>query len=75
MLLKRSSPEVLTEGIKVVAAGDRLLALSVTRRLIQEFARQPDAPAPPAAPLGTLTQREREVLTLVDAGGSAFGRR
>jgi DNA-binding NarL/FixJ family response regulator len=67
-LLKRSSPEVLIEGIKVVAAGDGLLAPSVTRRLIQEFARQPDPPAPPAAPLATLTQREREVLALVGAG-------
>ena len=67
-LLKRSSPEVLIEGIKVVAAGDGLLAPSVTRRLIQEFARQPDPPAPPAAPLQTLTQREREVLSLVGAG-------
>jgi DNA-binding NarL/FixJ family response regulator len=67
-LLKRSSPEVLIEGIKVVAAGDGLLAPSVTRRLIQEFARQPSSPAPPAAPLATLTQREREVLALVGAG-------
>jgi DNA-binding NarL/FixJ family response regulator len=68
-LLKRSSPEVLIEGIKVVASGDGLLAPSVTRRLIQEFARQPDPPAPPpAAPLEILTQREREVLALVGAG-------
>jgi DNA-binding NarL/FixJ family response regulator len=67
-LLKRSSPEVLIEGIKVVASGDGLLAPSVTRRLIQEFARQPDPPALPAAPLATLTQREREVLSLVGAG-------
>jgi DNA-binding NarL/FixJ family response regulator len=67
-LLKRSSPEVLIEGIKVIAAGDGLLAPSVTRRLIQEFVRQPDPPAPPAAPLQTLTQREREVLALVGAG-------
>jgi DNA-binding NarL/FixJ family response regulator len=67
-LLKRSSPEVLIEGIKVVASGDGLLAPSITRRLIQEFARQPDPPEPPAAPLQILTQREREVLTLVGAG-------
>ena len=40
----------------------------MTRRLIQEFARQPGAPAPPAAPLATLTQREQEVLSLVGAG-------
>jgi DNA-binding NarL/FixJ family response regulator len=67
-LLKRSSPEVLIDGIKVVAAGDGLLAPSVTRRLIQEFARLPDPTASPAAPLETLTQREREVLALVGAG-------
>jgi DNA-binding NarL/FixJ family response regulator len=67
-LLKRSSPEVLIEGIKVVAAGDGLLAPSVTRRLIQEFARQPALPAASAAPLEALTQREREVLALVGAG-------
>jgi DNA-binding NarL/FixJ family response regulator len=67
-LLKRSSPEVLIEGIKVVAAGKGLLAPSVTRRLIREFARQPDPPASPAAPLEMLTQREREVLALVGAG-------
>jgi DNA-binding NarL/FixJ family response regulator len=67
-LLKRSSPEVLIQGIKVVAAGDGLLAPSVTRRLIQEFARQPASPAPPAVPLARLTQREREVLSLVGAG-------
>jgi len=67
-LLKRSSPEVLIEGIKVVASGDGLLAPSVTRRLIQEFARQPEPPEPPTAPLGMLTQREREVLTMVGAG-------
>jgi DNA-binding NarL/FixJ family response regulator len=67
-LLKRSSPEVLIQGIKVVAAGEGLLAPSVTRRLIQEFARQAPPPASPAAPLGTLTQREREVLSLIGAG-------
>jgi DNA-binding NarL/FixJ family response regulator len=67
-LLKRSSPEVLIEGIKVVAAGDGLLAPSVTRRLIQEFARQPGAATAPAAPLGALTQREREVLALIGGG-------
>jgi DNA-binding NarL/FixJ family response regulator len=67
-LLKRSSPEVLIEGIKVVAAGDGLLAPSVTRRLIQEFAHRPGTPAPPAAPPGRLTQREREVLALIGGG-------
>jgi DNA-binding NarL/FixJ family response regulator len=40
----------------------------VTRRLIEEFARRPGPPVPPAAPLDPLTQREREVLSLVGAG-------
>jgi DNA-binding NarL/FixJ family response regulator len=59
---------VLLEGIKVVAAGDGLLAPSVTRRLIQEFARRPGPPADQAAALVALTQRELEVLSLVGAG-------
>jgi DNA-binding NarL/FixJ family response regulator len=41
-LLKHSSPEALIDGIKLVAAGDSLVAPSVTRRLIEEFVRQPD---------------------------------
>jgi DNA-binding NarL/FixJ family response regulator len=67
-LLKRSSPEVLIEGIKVIAAGDGLLAPSVTRRLIQEFAARPGPPAGQAADVALLTAREREVLALVGAG-------
>jgi DNA-binding NarL/FixJ family response regulator len=67
-LLKRSSPEDLIDGIKLVAAGDSLLAPSVTRRLIEEFVRQPDPVTASAAPLDVLTQREREVLSLVGRG-------
>jgi DNA-binding NarL/FixJ family response regulator len=68
-LLKRSSPEALIEGIKVVAAGEGLLSPTVTRRLIEEFARQPSPPSPPPhAPVQALTIREREVLSLVGAG-------
>jgi DNA-binding NarL/FixJ family response regulator len=67
-LLKRSSPEVLIEGIKVVAAGEGLLSPSVTRRLIEEFASQAGPYASPATPLEPLTEREREVLALVGAG-------
>jgi DNA-binding NarL/FixJ family response regulator len=67
-LLKRSSPEVLIDGIKVVATGDSLLSPSVTRRLIQEFASRPGPTTPRAAALDPLTQREREVLALVGAG-------
>jgi DNA-binding NarL/FixJ family response regulator len=67
-LLKRSSPEDLTEAIKVVAAGESLLAPSVTRRLIQEFVQLATPPTIPASSLDVLTQREREVLILVGRG-------
>jgi DNA-binding NarL/FixJ family response regulator len=67
-LLKRSSPEVLIEGIKVVAGGEGLLSPSVTRRLIEEFATQAAPAMSPATPLEPLTEREREVLALVGAG-------
>jgi DNA-binding NarL/FixJ family response regulator len=67
-LLKRSSPETLIEGIKVVAAGEGLLSPTVTRRLIEEFVHQPGPSHEPHAPLDALTQREREVLSLVGAG-------
>jgi DNA-binding NarL/FixJ family response regulator len=67
-LLKRSSPEDLIAGIKVVAAGEGLLAPSVTRRLIEEFASRPLPAAAPATLLDVLTDREREVLSLVGGG-------
>ncbi|REE96524.1 response regulator [Thermomonospora umbrina] len=61
-------PEILA-AIRVVAAGDALIAPGVTRRLIAEFARRP-APvvAPPHRPATGITDREREVLTLVGGG-------
>ncbi|MEW2354208.1 response regulator transcription factor [Spirillospora sp. NPDC029432] len=62
-------PDILA-AIRIVAAGDGLIAPSVTRRLIEEFARRP-GPPPPAArhgPAGGITDREREVLTLVGGG-------
>ncbi|SFO62223.1 regulatory protein, luxR family [Saccharopolyspora antimicrobica] len=52
----------------MVAAGDGLLAPSVTRRLIAEFARSPKPPAIPASALNSLTGRELEVLALVARG-------
>jgi DNA-binding NarL/FixJ family response regulator len=69
-LLKDTDPADLLTAIRVVAAGDALLAPSITRRLIGEFARLPDAvPAPrPGAVLACLTEREIEVLTLVARG-------
>jgi DNA-binding NarL/FixJ family response regulator len=71
-LLKRSSPEALIEGIRVVAAGESLLAPSVTRRLVAEFVRHSARPASAniatRSPIGSLTPREREVLMLVGQG-------
>jgi DNA-binding NarL/FixJ family response regulator len=67
-LLKDTDPEALLEGIRVVASGDALLAPSVTRRLIEQFAKRP-GPSPVAAKrLEELTEREREVLGLVARG-------
>ena len=67
-LLKDTPPADLLTAIRVVAAGDALLAPSVTRRLIAEFARRPEpSPVTPAG-LATLTDREREVLGLVAHG-------
>ena len=49
-LLKHTSPEGLVEAVRTVASGEGLIAPSVTRRLIAEFARAPTAPAPPGRP-------------------------
>jgi len=67
-LLKSSPPARLAEGVRVVAAGEALLAPSITRRLLEDFVRRPapDAAAPPE--LDQLTEREREVLSLVARG-------
>ncbi|MGC0416263.1 response regulator [Embleya sp. AB8] len=55
-------------AIRVVAAGDALIAPSVTRRLIAEFAGREPAVRPTRRPLTGITAREREVLTLVGRG-------
>ncbi len=68
-LLKNAPPEQLVEAVRVVAAGDGLLAPAVTRRVIAELARRPSTPDPTDL-LAPLTDREREVLTLVAAGKS-----
>jgi DNA-binding NarL/FixJ family response regulator len=68
-LLKDRPPEELVQAVRVVAAGDALLAPTVTRRLIEEFAQRPGARAAPAA-LEQLTDREREVLVLMARGRS-----
>ena len=68
-LLKDVTAERLFEAVRVVAAGDALLAPTVTRRLISEFAQlQPRPDAPSTAALATLTPRETQVLRLVAEG-------
>ncbi len=66
-LLKNEPAEQLIRALHVVAAGNALLAPSVTRRLIEEFARRPDPSDTPEG-LSTLTPRELEVLILVAKG-------
>ena len=67
-LLKDTPPADLLAAIRVVVAGDALLAPGVTRRLIAEFTRHPETPLRPNAALDYITEREREVLTLVGLG-------
>lgn len=66
-LLKDVTAERLFDAVRVVAAGEALLAPTVTRRLISEFARLRPAAAPPAA-VAELTPRETEVLRLLAEG-------
>ncbi|WP_399923443.1 response regulator [Streptomyces kanamyceticus] len=80
-LVKDMALEDILAAIRVVAAGDGLIAPSVTRRLIEEFAARPE-PGPPSAPRSVeagakggvkgavegITGREREVLTLIGRG-------
>jgi DNA-binding NarL/FixJ family response regulator len=67
-LVKTDSPESLVEAVRVVAAGESLLAPEITRRLIDRFlaASPPNAPLPPE--LAELTERELEVLKHVARG-------
>jgi DNA-binding NarL/FixJ family response regulator len=67
-LLKDTSPENLLAGIRVIADGDGLLAPSLTRRLIEQFAASPPAPATDGRRLDVLTEREHEVLVEVARG-------
>jgi DNA-binding NarL/FixJ family response regulator len=69
-LLKDTPPTDLLAAIKIVAGGDALLAPSVTRRLIAEFATQHTTPASEREILDTLTEREKDVLRLVAKGMS-----
>ncbi|WP_049578172.1 response regulator [Streptomyces sp. SBT349] len=72
-LLKDSEASALLDAVRTVAAGEGLIAPSVTRRLIAEFARSAPGgaqapPAPGAARLASLTPREREVLARIGEG-------
>ena len=66
-LLKNAPPEDLVQAIRVVAAGAALLDPAVTRRVIEEFARNPTT-GPPTAEVNRLTDRELEVLHQVARG-------
>jgi DNA-binding NarL/FixJ family response regulator len=67
-LLKDATPEEIVHAVRVVAAGDSLLAPAVTTRLVREFAARPAAGHPRPGVLDVLTEREREVLVLVAQG-------
>jgi DNA-binding NarL/FixJ family response regulator len=68
-LVKDMALDDILTAIRVAAAGDALIAPSVTRRLIAQFTARP-APAPPPRQLNGITEREREVLTLIGRGMS-----
>jgi DNA-binding CsgD family transcriptional regulator len=67
-LLKDATAAELVHPVRVVAAGDALLAPSVTRRLIADFASRPPQDPPVPGTLDTLTHREAEVLRLIARG-------
>jgi len=69
-LLKDALPEELVHAVRVVASGDALLAPSVTRRMIAQFAAQKPRAPRSAVVLSDLTDREREVLVLLGKGMS-----
>ncbi|MGW4050182.1 response regulator [Streptomyces sp. NPDC004779] len=67
-LVKDSEPEELTHAVRVAHRGDALISPSVTRRLIEEFARNRPASRQPDPRLDVLTNRETEVMRLVAVG-------
>jgi DNA-binding NarL/FixJ family response regulator len=68
-LLKNAPPEELIHAVRVIAAGDSLLAPSITRRVIQDFVKRPARRSDDAL-LQRLTERETEVLVMLAAGKS-----
>jgi DNA-binding NarL/FixJ family response regulator len=69
-LLKDTPPAQLIDAVKVVASGDALIAPSVTRRLIADFAKHSPPTGPVADEAERLTERERQVLVLIARGRS-----
>jgi len=67
-LVKDSEPAELIQAVRVAARGEALLSPSVTRKRITDIAGRPGRPRPAGRELERLTQREREVMTLVAAG-------
>jgi DNA-binding NarL/FixJ family response regulator len=67
-LVKHTQPGDLVRAVREVSRGEALLSPSVTRRLIAEFTARPARPALTPPSMGTLTEREREVVTLVALG-------
>jgi DNA-binding NarL/FixJ family response regulator len=67
-MIKDTEPAELLRAIRVVAAGESLLSPTVTRRLIGEFVARPSRRPTPHPQLGTLTEREREIVGEVAAG-------
>ena len=67
-LLKDATADDLVAAVRIVAAGEALLAPTVTRRLIEEFARQPRRDRPPPDQLADLTARELEDTKLIARG-------
>ncbi|MET9656835.1 response regulator transcription factor [Streptomyces sp. NPDC006510] len=73
-LVKDALPEELLSGIRAVAGGDAVVAPSLTRRLLDAYVQHlptvPGGPATPDARIASLTEREREILTVIGQGWS-----
>jgi DNA-binding NarL/FixJ family response regulator len=67
-LIKDTRPVELLRAVRLVADGDALLSPSVTRRVVREFANRPSRAVKPHPQLATLTDREREIVSLVAEG-------